>query len=109
MKPIDQLQTFIEDVKSVFAPVLQTQLETLVTQVKADKPTVVIHLDGGVITWVSHSTPVQIIIADYDVKDSNETIKETPEGCKATIEFSDSGEFIDESCVTEWVALANQE
>lgn len=112
MKSIDQLQSIIAGMGSVFAPVMQTQLETLIAQVKAEQaqgPTLIIHMSGGLITYMSESTPVQVIIADYDTEGCTSTIKQTPEGYDATIEFARVDASTDEAEIAAWVALANQD
>lgn len=105
MKAIDQLEALIGGMKSVFAPVLQTQLETLIAQIKAEKPTVVIHVEGGCLSGVTTSCEMTAILADYDVNDGES--KTTPYDCEARI-VNVSVECCPEE-ITEWVALANQE
>lgn len=110
MKAIDQLETLVGDMKSVLAPVLQTQLETLIAQIKAEKPTVVIHIENGYLSGVTTSCEMTAILADYDVNDyavNDGESKTTPDDYEARI-VNVSVECCPEE-ITEWVALANQE
>lgn len=108
MKAIDQLETLVGDMKSVFAPVLQIQLETLIAQIKAEKPTVVIHIENGYLSGVTTSCEMTAILADYDVNDydvNDGESKTTPDDYEARI-VNVGVECCPEE-VAKWMALAS--
>lgn len=50
------------------------------------KPTVIVHLDNGVVRYVESDAYVDVIIVDYDLEgvDANE-VKVLPDGSQATV------------------------
>ena len=108
MKAIDQLEALIGGMKSVFAPVLQTQLETLIAQIKAEKPTVVVNIGGGLVAYIAASCDVNVIVVDQDTEGYSDPIKKTPSGHKAVVYIS-SADIVPKERIAEWIALANQE
>lgn len=112
MKAIDFAKGLKKKLTSNLAPISKGEMNLLVDileKEQAGKPTVVIHLEDGLISGITSSCEVQAIKVDYDVEgvDSNASTKETPYGSEAFVEFAAVDCLPEE--IDEWVALANQE
>jgi hypothetical protein len=70
-------------------------------EVSTEKPTVVIHVEGGCLTGVTSSCDLTAILADYDLVDAVPQI--TPQGSNARIVEASVDVSADE--IPEWLEL----
>lgn len=70
------------------------------------KPTVIVHLDNGVVRYVESDAYVDVIIVDYDVEgvDGNE-VKVLPDGSKATVRQEPTAD-VSRKSAKHWQELA---
>ena len=113
MKAIDFAQGLKKKLTNNLAPISKGEINLLVDMLEKEqsqKPTMVIHLEGGLITEIAATCEIQVIKADYDIEglcsDDLDHGVETPSGEDAFVGHCHVDVYDD---LAEWVALANQE
>jgi len=70
------------------------------------KPTIVVHLDGGLVQYVESDAHVNVIIVDHDLDGvCKSEIKTLPDGCRATVRPEAVGDMSRQSAL-DWMVLA---
>ncbi|MFJ4291276.1 hypothetical protein ACIP1U_16055 [Cupriavidus sp. NPDC089707] len=70
------------------------------------KPTIVVHLDGGLVQYVESDAHVNVVIVDYDLEGAGEDeIKTLPDGSRATVRQEAAADVSRESA-QRWMELA---
>lgn len=69
-------------------------------------PTIVVHLDGGLVKYVESDAHVTVIIVDHDLDGvCKSEIKTLPDGCRATVRLEADSDMSRQSALN-WMALA---
>ena len=113
MKAIDFAQGLKKKLTNNLAPISKGEINLLVDMLekeRAKKPTVVIHLEGGLITEIAATCELDVIKVDYDIEGHTGLgiyqVVETPSGDDAFVDHYGVDVYDD---LSEWVTLANQE
>ena len=70
------------------------------------KPTIVVHLDGGLVQYVESDSHVHVIVVDHDLEGAGEDeVKTLPDGGRATVRLEVATEMSRESA-QRWMELA---
>lgn len=112
MKAIDFAQGLKKKLTNNLVPISKGEINLLVDMLEkeqAQKPTVVIHLEGGLITEIAATCELDVIKVDYAIEGHTGLgiyqVVETPSGEDAFVDHCHVDIYDD---LAEWVALANQ-